>query len=296
MLKFGVIGFSNGNGHPFSWSAILNGYDEDLIARSGFPVIAEYLRKENFPSAQLEAARVTHAWSQEPKRTQLLSECCGIRNVVDAPQDMIGRVDAVLLARDDARNHRALAMPFLTAGVPIFIDKPLALTVDEAEQIYKLEQRPGLIYTCSALAHAPELRPTAEQLAQIGRIRHIDCSVPNSWETYAIHAIDPLLALLPSAKVRSTNSINVCEERVLDVEFESPEITCRIVASGVFGTPIRIRILGDRNTVELTFTNAFRAFKAALSEFAAIVNRTRQPQDPRTVMRRVALVEAGLNS
>ena len=26
-LKLGVIGLSEGNGHPYSWSAIFNGYD-----------------------------------------------------------------------------------------------------------------------------------------------------------------------------------------------------------------------------------------------------------------------------
>ena len=26
-LKLGIIGISNGNGHPYSWSAIFNGYD-----------------------------------------------------------------------------------------------------------------------------------------------------------------------------------------------------------------------------------------------------------------------------
>ena len=29
MVKLGIIGFSKGNGHPFSFSSILNGFNED---------------------------------------------------------------------------------------------------------------------------------------------------------------------------------------------------------------------------------------------------------------------------
>ena len=29
-LKIGIIGSSDGNGHPYSWSAIFNGYNKKL--------------------------------------------------------------------------------------------------------------------------------------------------------------------------------------------------------------------------------------------------------------------------
>ena len=43
-IKLGVIGLSEGNRHPFSWSAIINGdFNEKAMAECGFPVIGEYL-------------------------------------------------------------------------------------------------------------------------------------------------------------------------------------------------------------------------------------------------------------
>jgi hypothetical protein len=48
-LKLGIIGMSEGNGHPYSWSAIINGYNMDHMLDCPFPVIPEYLFKEPYP-------------------------------------------------------------------------------------------------------------------------------------------------------------------------------------------------------------------------------------------------------
>ena len=44
IIKTGMIGISSGNGHPYSWSAIVNGYDEIEIKKCRFKVIPNYLR------------------------------------------------------------------------------------------------------------------------------------------------------------------------------------------------------------------------------------------------------------
>ena len=49
VVKLGVIGLSAGNGHPYSWSAIVNGYNPEVMKNCGFPIISEYLAKQTFP-------------------------------------------------------------------------------------------------------------------------------------------------------------------------------------------------------------------------------------------------------
>ena len=41
MLRIGVIGLSEGNGHPYSWSAIINGFDKtkELIEKEKIGLI-----------------------------------------------------------------------------------------------------------------------------------------------------------------------------------------------------------------------------------------------------------------
>ena len=42
-IRLGIAGRVAGNDHPYSWSAILNGYERELIRQWAVPVIGEYL-------------------------------------------------------------------------------------------------------------------------------------------------------------------------------------------------------------------------------------------------------------
>ena len=133
MLKVGLIGLSEGNGHPYSWSAIINGdYNEKEMIDCGYAGIPLYLAA-NCDTLGIEGAKVTHVWTQDRNISEHIAKASLIDNVVDKMEDMIGQVDAVLLARDDPENHVAMAKPFLDANVPLFIDKPLAITTEDMD-------------------------------------------------------------------------------------------------------------------------------------------------------------------
>lgn len=53
----------------------------------------------------------------------------------DEPTEMIGDVDAVLVLTVNWDTHRPLAVPFLRAGIPTFIDKPVAGCVEDIRAI-----------------------------------------------------------------------------------------------------------------------------------------------------------------
>src|SRR5215472_4872506 len=112
-LRLGMIGLSPGNGHPYSWSAIINGYDRRAMASCPYPAIPRYLGRQRFPAAALAGAAVTHIWTQDGDASEHIARAARIPNIVDRPDAMIGHVDAVLLARDDAENHYEHASAFL---------------------------------------------------------------------------------------------------------------------------------------------------------------------------------------
>ena len=45
-LRLAMLGMVPGNGHPYSWSAIFNGYDPQEMANCPYPAIPQYLGKE----------------------------------------------------------------------------------------------------------------------------------------------------------------------------------------------------------------------------------------------------------
>ena len=78
--------------------------------------------------------------------------------LVDKPEDMIGKVDGMLIESQEGGAHWASARPFLEAGIPCFIDKPFACTAADARKIIELAAKKNVpIFSSSSLRYAPEL-------------------------------------------------------------------------------------------------------------------------------------------
>lgn len=292
-LRLGVIGLSPGNGHPYSWSAIFNGYDPVVMKECGFPVISRYLEKQQFPKAAIADACVTHVWAQEIRIATHIAKATLIGTVVEHYTDMIGQVDGVLLARDDAETHFDFAAPFLDAGIPIYVDKPLALTITEARRLLDRQRFPGQLFSCSALRYAREFQLSEADLAQIGSLRHIHATVSKDWDKYAVHVIEPLLMLASERGIleriqtwREGDSLTVA------VAYSSG-LQVLISTLGLSHAPLSLRVIGDSGWKDLVFKDTYSAFKGALNDFVqGIIHRdVRTPQD--FMLEVVGLIESG---
>lgn len=292
-LSLGIIGVSEGNGHPYSWAAIFNGYDAESMQKCPFPVIPEYLSKRSFPEDAIAGAKVTHVWTQSAEISRQVAEASCIRTVVTEPQDMIGEVDGILLARDDAGNHFQQALPFLDAGLPIYIDKPLALTVAEAESLFDRQQWQGQLFSCSALRFAPEFELLEDVRERLGNPVFVRAISPKSWECYAIHAIDAMLgALGPMGPVIDHALWKMGPVTSLHVRWESG-VLGEFVVSGNGVGPIAVEIRGDRGCFYSEFRDAFTAFRNALSVFVDQIKGPR-PHHRNDVLEAIRLLELGI--
>jgi hypothetical protein len=65
-LRLAMLGMIPGNGHPYSWSAIVNGYDPVERSRCSWPVIPRYLGVRPLESVGISGASVTHIGTDEP--------------------------------------------------------------------------------------------------------------------------------------------------------------------------------------------------------------------------------------
>jgi hypothetical protein len=299
LIRLGILGMSEGNGHPYSWAAIVNGYDRRAMANCPFPAIPAYLAEHRFPEDFLSAfARVTHVWTQDNASSCAIAAATLIDNVVRDPEDMIDAVDAVLLARDDAENHRRLASPFLAAGLPVFVDKPLAIRGSDAEALLSLQRYEGQIFSCTSLRFARELRVTQEERRRIGRIRLIEGTTPKYWKTYAVHVLEPIVAAfgdewgLPfSTQWRRLDCIG--NLRRLTFALDS-EVLVSVTSTGQTVSPIGFRVYGDQGWQEHVFHDSFGAFRACLAAFLGSMRQS-SLAIPRAETRQVvACIEWGL--
>ena len=293
VIKLGVIGLSPGNGHPYSWSAIINGYDPFFMRDCGFPVIPEYLAKQQFPEDSISSALVTHVWTEDTNLSKHIAKAANISYVAEKFTDMIVEVDAILLARDDSENHANYARPFLDAGIPIYIDKPLALTVEDAQKIFSYQAFPGQIFTCSALKYAKELQLSKDQIHSLGKINFIKAVVPKDWDKYAIHVIDPIVQL-PIDKGSIIWSVANKMEPISNLTaFYSQGMVLSIDAAGKIVTPVKISLYGELGNIELVFEDTFAAFKSALKTFINNVIGKSYTENNDTVLEAVNLIELG---
>jgi predicted dehydrogenase len=292
MLRLGIIGLSEGNGHPYSWSAIFNGYDPAAMEDCGFPVIPRYLEKQQFPEDIIAGAKVTHVWAQDRKIAAHIAQAACIEHVVDRYTDMIGRVEGVLLARDDAETHYEFAAPFLRAGLPVYIDKPLALTVADAQRLFDAQQYAGQVFSCSALRYARELQLSEVDRVQVGEVRAIHAVSPQGWDEYAAHLIEPVLALAGARTVQRAEALHHGECTTLSVTF-SGGLHALVSTMGSCYAPLGMRVMGDRGWRDLLFHDAFAAFKAALQDFVGGIVQREVRAAPDFLLEVVRLIELG---
>lgn len=296
-LRLGVIGLSPGNGHPYSWSAICNGYDPVAMVGCGFPVIPTYLARQSWPEDQLPGVRVTHVWTQDPAESARIACAARIETVVQQPEDMLGQIDALLLARDDAANHFRFAAPFLEAGLPVYIDKPVALCERDFDALHAMQRYAGQIFSCSALRFASELKLDPDTACRLGPLRLIEARTPKYWETYAIHLIDPVLSILGhSVRPQKLFSGSLGSDgRFLALRWPEGGPDVHLMATGSSVTSgLSFHLTGQNGDTTLVFQDSFRAFRTALAEFIAGVHEGRARTSEDFNRCAVQIIEMGL--
>jgi predicted dehydrogenase len=267
MYNLGIIGLSPGNGHPYSWAAIFNGYNKEKMAECPFAVVPEYLAERKPGDFGIEGARVTHIWTQDREISRHVAESSLIPNVAENTTDMIGKVDAVILARDDGENHLSMAKSFIEEGIPILIDKPLT---DNAEDLmefvrYYGERKP--IMSCSSMRYADSILEIKEKL---GRILTANAVTPKYWRTYGIHLIEGIYAVM-GGDIESVQNIGCDGEEIVHLHYADGRHavlqTFEKIKSG-----IHFAFYGENWSEIVTQIDAFTSFKNMLVAFVRMLD------------------------
>lgn len=296
MIKLGMIGMSEGNGHPYSWSSIINGYSPEPLAECGFPSIYDYMMANQHPTTFLRGGKVTSVLSQHKNISEKISACANIPFIVDDTLKLVEQVDAVLLARDDAENHIFYAKDALNKGLPIFIDKPIALTVDTLENIYRLAQDKKMIFSCSALRFSDEILLSIDEHKKIGKIIEINCKTPKCWDKYAVHLIDPLIHIMEEIEYLKVSVLTSDRsQRKMKVWWENG-ISSTIEASEQFNGPIQFTYVGASGQITKKFTNSYDPFRKSLLTFINNINNNIYFDEYEKLKRIVKLIQIGRSS
>ncbi|WP_168217701.1 Gfo/Idh/MocA family protein [Occultella kanbiaonis] len=137
-------------------------------------------------------------------RNAALAASGGIDLVVQAPEDLIGQVDAAIISTRDGALHRRQAEPLLAAGIPVLVDKPLATTTSDAAAILAAARAAAVpVFSGSALRYVPQVAQLRDGAAELGPLRHLHVVGPADPDSpysglafYGIHHVEAALEIL----------------------------------------------------------------------------------------------------
>ena len=178
MIRIGIVGSDNSHAVAFSQLA-------------------------NVEKAYGDEARVVAICGAEPARTQEVAEKGQIERIVAGPEAMLGAVDAAMVVYRHGDLHMAGALPFLEAGLPVFVDKPFAVNLADARRMEEVALRTGAPLTSfSTIRICPETVALIEAAKAAGPLRVGTFTGPCDFNSeyagpffYGTHSIELALAL-----------------------------------------------------------------------------------------------------
>ena len=296
-IKLAMLGMVAEDGHPYSWSAIINGrYDAEVMADCGYPVIPQYLGAAPPKELGIDGAQVTHIWCDDPEDAQKVAKASCIANIVDAPEQVIGQVDAVIIPTDKGWEHLDRARPFIEAGLPVFIDKPLTDREDHLRQFVRWQRDGRPIMSTSCMRYAREYAELKQRLDEVGELRLITMKMAKSWERYGIHALEGVYPLLCPGGWR--DAINTGDERSnhVHIRHASGVDVLISVVEDLFGGFGHMNVYGTDSSIDARFKDSFHAFRTQLVTFVQYLRTGKLPFDFAETVELMKLVIAGIRS
>jgi hypothetical protein len=123
--------------------------------------------------------------------------------IVDSIDHLLEKVDVVMILSIDGRIHLEQAKPVFAAGKPVFIDKPIAASLREAIEVFRLAKKHNVpCFSSSSLRYA-ERTLNIRKDVQLGELVGCDQYAPCTLEPhhpdffwYGIHGVEPLLTIM----------------------------------------------------------------------------------------------------
>ena len=297
-IRLATIGCTSGNGHPYSWSALFNGYDRDQMTREcPFAGIPAYLNKEPADTLTIPGAKVTHicCTGDGGFTAEHVAQCARIPHVVKNPADVIGQVDAVIIATDIGSEHVERARPFVEAGLPIFVDKPLADNAADLETFVRWVSEGKAILSSSCMRYAKEFLPYRLSTHELGALRFASITTPKSWERYGIHALEAIYPILGPGFLTVRNT-GTAERNIVHLKHRSGADAVVVATADMAGAFGCLQLCGTAGHAEAAFGDTFFAFKAQLAAFIDYLRTGVRPFPFEETVELMKLLIAGIRS
>ena len=186
--RVGIIGLDTS--HSIAFTKALNAADAGDNFY-GYKVVAAY------PQGSLDIKSSVDRIQGYSKEVQEM----GVE-ITSSIDELLSKVDVVLLETNDGRRHLEQALPVLKAGKRMFIDKPMTASLSEAMVIFDAAGQYGIpIFSASSLRYIQGMDEIKS--GAVGKILGADTYSPGSLEEthpdlfwYGIHGVESLFTAM----------------------------------------------------------------------------------------------------
>lgn len=217
--------------------------------------------------------------------------------VAKTPDEFIGKVDAVIITARHGNHHYEYAMPYIKAGIPMFVDKPFTVKVEHAEEMIALVKQTGcLICGGSSLKFMEELKPLrryADSHTVVGGCITAPINMQNDYGNfyfYAQHLIEMLFVTFGTdIQSVSAECKDITQNRINVIfEYANFDIVAQYYDSYVYTAAVYAKE-GAKTTVT---EDVVYCYEYELDEFAALARTGKMEQSYEDLIKPVKLLAA----
>ena len=126
-------------------------------------------------------------------------------DLVGDPSEMLGQIDAALILSLSGTPHLDRARPFLEAGLPVFVDKPMACRFEDAREMFRLAEEADVpFFSVSAMRFCEEVISFCDNREGLYGTVHGAVSFGPAWRAegnpglfhYGIHPVEVLFSVM----------------------------------------------------------------------------------------------------
>lgn len=255
--RIGIIGLDTS--HSIAFTKAINSPDPKPEF-AGFRIVSAYPKGSS--DIKSSADRIP-GYTEEVRKLGV--------TIAGSIDQLLSEVDYVLLETNDGRLHLEQALPVFRAGKRVFIDKPLAASLEDAIAIFNAaDQYKVPVFTSSSLRYIEGVQDIAS--GKIGKVLGADTYSPCTLETthpdlfwYGIHGVETLFTVMGTG-CKTVTRVSTPDTDLVTGVWEGGRVgTFRGTRSGkgAYGGTV----FGEKDSIALGPYNGYDPLLAMILEF-----------------------------
>jgi len=247
---------------------------------------------------KFKGVSVDYLWGETDEFAAKTAKAGAIPKIVKRPRDMLRNVDAVIVDHRHPKFHLAAALPFVKAGLPVFVDKPFCSQSAKGKEFLKTARKCGAAVTSfSVVPHQQSFVKFCDKLAPLGHIvageTHGPCDLRSPYGGvffYGIHQVDMALHAFGYnvSRVLLTRNGNGAAGQL--IYSDGKIITMNLLKDGAPG--FGISAVGDGGIAQQRVVFDKNAYLAGIRVFIDMFRTGKEPLTWEKMVRPVQVLEA----